>query len=905
MDAFHDPFAPLTPAEVMTSGPARTGTSGAEPEDWPPVLPAPLPLPESIRHQRYGTPSMVWRYRDAAGRLLFAVARFDKPDGGKDVLPYCCGANGWRWKAPPEPRPLYGLHGLVERPDAPLLVVEGEKAADAAALRFSSHVVVTWQGGSNAVGKADASPLAGRSVTLWPDNDAPGRQAAAAMMKAASAAGAARVGLVDVPATWPDRWDLADPLPDGVGLDTLAAMLAAAEADPAEASPPAGAPSADDVRAVVDRAAAMDGVTYTAARSALAAELPGVGVTALDKLRRAEIARVKAEAREIFDALDDAAALAAEPAGAAPPPHGGERVQWPPGFSMKKAGLFTEADDGTSRIAGPFAVLGRARDAGSNGWGLVLEWRDEDGIRHRQLIPGRLIHAEPGRLETVLHEDGGLYVSPDPGDRMALRDALAGVKTTARVRRASRCGWHSSPGGGAPAYVLPDGSTIGPAAEPVILDGASAELAARCGTAGTLEQWQAEVAARAVGNPAAAFCISAAFAGPLLELAGEPSGGFHLAGPSKIGKTTAAQMGVSVWGRPDKRGALRDWRTTANAMEAALEEASDGLLALDEIAQADPREVESAIYQAGNEGGKGRLRADATARPRRNWRVMILSTGEMTPAQKAAEAGKGLRPGAEVRLPALRFASDAGAMWPALHGSADRTALWRGLHEALRRHHGTAARAFLASLAAARATSEAELQEAVAQVRRSFLADHLPADAPDQARTVALRFALVAAAGEMATDMGVLPWPAGEATSAAAAGFAAWLADRGGATSGEDTAAMQAVRAFIERHGESRFGLIEHDQDGKRTIGGDLRPVPNRAGWRIRPKGGEGWRYLILPEVWRNDVCAGLDPASVARALQRAQHLQGGDGKNLARKEQVPSEGRQMRVYVVFGSILE
>jgi uncharacterized protein (DUF927 family) len=224
----------------------------------------------------------------------------------------------------------------------------------------------------------------------------------------------------------------------------------------------------------------------------------------------------------------------------------------------------------------------------------------------------------------------------------------------------------------------------------------------------------------------------------------------------------------------------------------------------------------------------------------------------------------------------------------------------------MRRHHGTAGRAFLARLTNARTSDEAGLREGLAEARRAFLSAHLPDDATDQARTVAQRFALVAAAGEMAADMGVLPWPAGEAIRAAAAGLAAWLSDRDGVASGEDAAAVRAVRAFIERHAEARFGVIGHDLDGRKIMEAEGRPVMNRAGWRIRPtKAGEGWRYLFLPGVWQAEVCAGLDPTEAARVLQRGGLLIGGDGKNLARKEWIPGEGRQVRVYVVAGSILE
>jgi hypothetical protein len=67
-------------------------------------------------------------------------------------------------------------------------------------------------------------------VTIWPDNDDPGRRAAAAVVKACREADAASVAVVQVPSDWPESWDLADPLPEGVTLDTLRALLAKAEA---------------------------------------------------------------------------------------------------------------------------------------------------------------------------------------------------------------------------------------------------------------------------------------------------------------------------------------------------------------------------------------------------------------------------------------------------------------------------------------------------------------------------------------------------------------------------------------------------------------------------------------------------------------------------------------------------
>ena len=57
------------------------------------------------------------------------------------------------------PRLLYGLERLAARPDAPVLVTEGEKAVDAAGLLIPDSICITSQGGSKAPGKSDWTPL--------------------------------------------------------------------------------------------------------------------------------------------------------------------------------------------------------------------------------------------------------------------------------------------------------------------------------------------------------------------------------------------------------------------------------------------------------------------------------------------------------------------------------------------------------------------------------------------------------------------------------------------------------------------------------------------------------------------------------------------------------------------------
>ncbi|WP_426957998.1 DUF927 domain-containing protein [Muricoccus radiodurans] len=636
----------------------------------------------------------------------------------------------------------------------------------------------------------------------------------------------------------------------------------------------------------IERLACLSRLAYQSERKAAAQRL-GLTLAAVD----AEVKRCRTERRR-----DDA-----ENARKMPPPKPGE-VRWPFGFSMRPDGLHVDAgEEGMVWLAAPFEVLGEARDAAGEGWSLWLRWKDRDGRPHTWPMPARLLVTQPGELEAALLERG-LRLSPHPGARLHLREALSGVQAGSRVTLVSRAGWHAHSAEDA-AFVLPDGSVVGEVTEKLVMRAPPENAAQMVAVAGTLEVWKTQVAALAVGNPLAVFCVAAAFAGPLLDPCGEPSGGFHIVGRSKVGKTAALRMAASVWGPPVKGAMLRDWRGTTNSAEAAAEEHGDGLLLLDEVHQADPREVASAAYMFANESGKGRLRRDTTAQRRRTWRCFVLSSGEVDIATTVAKAGQTLPAGAEVRLPSISV--DAVGAWPQQHGRASSEALMADLHGAVRREHGTACRAFIARLGQVRRDDPSGL-ELAASAMRARMAQCLPADADPQVKDVARRCALVALAGELAREWGVLPWPEDEAFRAARAMLLRWIEKRGGGGATEEAQHVRAVRLFLTQHGASRFvalhfssmqeerGWVESHPD---------RPVINRAGWRRRLTDGRD-EYLIAPEAWR-ELCqdAGVDPVEAGRTLKAQGFITAGDEKNLARKESIPGVGRA-RVYVVAPDLL-
>lgn len=171
--------------------------------------------PPSMKLSTFGAASMRWCYRDSDGEPLFWIARYDPPNSRKQFVPWCWDQNGNRWiaKAWPLPRPLYGLDRLSADKERPVMVVEGEKACDAARTVINAYVVVTWPGGAKAVSSSDFTPLYGRRVLLWPDADEPGRAAMGEVAKRL-VANCVEVKIIDT-AGQSEGWDAADAIGGG------------------------------------------------------------------------------------------------------------------------------------------------------------------------------------------------------------------------------------------------------------------------------------------------------------------------------------------------------------------------------------------------------------------------------------------------------------------------------------------------------------------------------------------------------------------------------------------------------------------------------------------------------------------------------------------------------------------
>ena len=131
-------------------------------------------------------------------------------------------------------KPLYNLQEVIKDKGGMILVVEGEKTADAANKLFAKDniVCISWWGGAAAVSKADWTPLFGKQVVIWPDNDSAGFNAAETICSELRKVGVQSLHVVDkeiLAKQFPEKWDLADPYPEGKNLNNIKDLIFSAK----------------------------------------------------------------------------------------------------------------------------------------------------------------------------------------------------------------------------------------------------------------------------------------------------------------------------------------------------------------------------------------------------------------------------------------------------------------------------------------------------------------------------------------------------------------------------------------------------------------------------------------------------------------------------------------------------
>lgn len=825
--------APLQPEEIAAA--RNVNKNGAhEKSAKTPIIPVPANAPTcNFEMPPFGgKPAKLYPYHQADGQLIGYVERWEiiHPETGereKKILPVCyCdlgnGKKAWRSAGMPTPRPLYCLPEVLARPDAPIIVCEGEKTAEAAKALFPDYVATTPMHGAKSPQKTDWSAVKGRRVIIATDYDEAGGQFGDAVYDLCMTAGADSI--FHLPA---EEVGKRHPVETGF--------------EPRGSDVPQGYDLADTLE---------DGWTFQDMDRFLKLVPPSLYI------KESDLSDLNGKMGSQFRLT-------------------------PKGVEYAKQ---TKDDDGNPTtewtwFASYIAVTHQTRDEQARNWGRVCDIIDNDGRRKEYVLP---MSALAGDGVAYREELLSLGLRLAPNANKLLHSYITMANPKARATCVLKCGWHGT------CYVIPNKIYGRVSGERIVLQNLGG---VRQNTIkGSLSDWQKNVGALCQDNSRLIFAVCVALSGILLEPLGEENFGFHIEGPSSIGKTTLMHIAVSVWG-----SAIQSWRTTDNAAEGLARQANDGFLALDELSQVDGFAADAMAYMLGNGAGKARSRRDGVAKPVERFRLAFLSSGETGLAAKVQESGRHTKAGQTVRF--IEIQADAGkghGVFDCLHGHEDGNRFSAELKHLAGQFTGAVADAFLTMLCANRDAVFNSLTNA----RKCWVAEHVPADVDGQVHRVGQKFALVAAVGELAIASGILPWPAEAAEKACAGLFKDWLTARGGTKAHEVKDAERRLRAFIAEHGGARFEPVWTDGAGDPPD----RKTINRAGFKRMTEAG-AWEYFILTSVFEKEVIAGLNKTLVKGHLASVGLILRDAAGKYTPSIRVPGYG-QMRLYHVPPSIL-
>lgn len=529
-------------------------------------------------------------------------------------------------------------------------------------------------------------------------------------------------------------------------------------------------------------------------------------------------------------------------------------------------------------ICSPIKVVAKTRDDKSGEWGRLLEWKDDDGVTHQWAMPLALLQGDSADVRRELARLG-LNISPSKTARDLLASYLQVVPIEARARCVDKLGWHGD------VFVTATES-IGHSSDRVVFQNTNFIEPAQS-VAGSMEEWRDTIGQLSSGNSRLMFAISTAFAPTLAKLVGEDSGGFHFRGASSSGKTTALKVAASVWGKPD--GYCRLWRSTTNGLEGLAALHNDGLLILDELSQMDPKDAGEAAYLLANGQGKNRASRHGTVKASSRWSLFFLSAGEESLSSLMARAGQRTNAGQEIRLADIEADACMNmGLFEDIHNQLSSASMALSLKDYASRYHGAVGMAWLRKVV--------ENHRALANELPEYLQDFVHYSRiwtySGQAARVARRFGLVAAAGELATEYGLTGWKKGGAIEAAQICFNSWLENFGVHGNREERAMLAQVRGFFESFGASRFDSENSPNNEK---------IHNRAGFYRTDA--QGFRvYMVLAEVFKNEVCQGFDSKTVARVLLNEGWIQPASDGSPSQKPRIKGVGTP-RVYVFSGKI--
>lgn len=289
---------------------------------------------------------------------------------------------------------------------------------------------------------------------------------------------------------------------------------------------------------------------------------------------------------------------------------------------------------------------------GRSGIGLVIAVVAERGVR-RAFSVDLAVATDGRRLHEPLSAAGVPITAEEiPQVTRFLAEAYRqNDRVLPEATKVETMGWHGPNGTkgfiAGSTHVTAERITHGDASGSLFLGAMSEgeqELYQSVSSCGDLEGWRAAVCG-VTGFPTAALALLSGFAAPLMMPIGVKPFVIDIYGITTSGKTTAARLAASVWGKPtvEVDGYMHTWTTTPTALAVKLSHFSD-LVSIVDDTKTIPAKDKGAfqagvVYTVANGQEKSRATITAGLRGTRSMATILLSTGESSIVSGSKDAG--------------------------------------------------------------------------------------------------------------------------------------------------------------------------------------------------------------------------------------------------------------------------
>ena len=469
-------------------------------------------------------------------------------------------------------------------------------------------------------------------------------------------------------------------------------------------------------------------------------------------------------------------------------------------YFMRPSGLWLEVPDPKNKsvivrgwLSDPFNVVGVAYDAQQNNPHYIITFVVNQ-YEKEVMLPMEQIYTSKDVARKLSNR--GLLIAPGAIDCIPAFFSLMHHNVPHNVELTYSCGWQTKY-----VFMLPNGESYGDNKE---LVRPSSELQGSLDeqSKGGTMKGQKEAMKLACNNPWFQFRVSVALAGPLIRLTNSRNVGFHVWSKSSTGKSIGAELVASIWQNPDP---LQKWRSTANALEGLALRHNDGFMVLDEIQEVDSAEtLDEASYMLANGKQKARCNADGTLKKIGSWNVAYFSTGEYDYAtalrKKSGNRIQQAQSGQEVRLINIHAPETSMGMVSdfATYGFGNSEEYVLKVQALARANYGYLAGAYVEVLAQELQKDPEGFSAQCSQSKEDWKAT-VPSGS-NQVNRIRDSFALVACAGKLATDKGIVPWGENDAFEACRMVYEAFLEDRGSDIDGEDLKILKVILTTVQAH---------------------------------------------------------------------------------------------------------